>query len=118
MEPRSWEDGAWDKRSLTFHFQLKGLTSVGSAYVGDLTLVIPGIFLLDGVYGEVLAVLGQEDVLCGFELLLVEDPLDGDVHFVCDTGHDHLVLFFSDHGVADLDGGLLQQACGENGGGD
>lgn len=117
MEPSSWEDGAWGKRSLTFHLQLKDLTSVRSAYVEDLTLIFPGIFLLDGVYGEVLAVLGQEDVLCGFQLLLIEDPLDADARFICDTGNDRPVSFFPDHGVVDLDGGLPQQACGENEGG-
>ena len=114
-----WEGGTRDTQSLTFlRLQLKDPTSVGSAYVEDLTLILPGILLLDGVYGEFLPVLGQEDVLCGFYILAVEDPLDADVSFICVTGNDHLVLFISVHGVADLDGGLLQQTCGENRGGD
>ena len=119
MEPSCWEGGTRDTQSLTFlHLQLKDPTSVVSAYVEDLTLILPGILLLDGVYGEFLPILGQEDVLCGFYILAVEDPLDADVSFICVTGNDHLVLFISVHGVADLDGGLLQQACGENRGGD
>lgn len=46
--------------------------------VGDLTLIVPGIFSLNRVYSEGAVVLGERHPVCELQTLAIEEPSDGD----------------------------------------
>ena len=71
----------WSKkgqRSLTYYVQLDGVTPRRTDWIGDLTLILPGILPLDRVYAEVAVVQGQLHPICELQTLAIEEPMDGD----------------------------------------
>ena len=65
-------------RSLTYYVQLDGVTPLRTDWIGDLTLILPGILLPDRVYAEGAVVQGQLHSVREPQTLAIEEPMDGD----------------------------------------
>ena len=65
-------------RSLTYYVQLDGVTPLRTDWIGDLTLILPGILPPDRVYAEGAVVQGQLHSVREPQTLAIEEPMDGD----------------------------------------
>ena len=64
------------------------------------------------IYSESTLCWGQSHLLCELQIIIIEDPTDGDISIRCNAGQDHRCTS-CDSGVSDLHKGLCHILCEE-----
>lgn len=103
---------AWEEGSLIHHSQPDWETGLWADWVEGLTLVLSSILLPHSMYPELALWRGQGHPLCELQILIVEEPTDGDSSVVWEASEDNWALY-SNCAVRDSHGRLCHKLCKE-----